>query len=144
MLAIRRRWSASDSIELSLSMTVDRITLPTEFKEYRNLAALRRGPLIYCMEQQDSSAALPFLILPEDAKLNAEYRSDLLGGITVLKGALPLQSFLAAPGPPVTVTFVPYGVWNNRGPDLMQIWLANRQRTLEDVIGDFAVPPSAE
>jgi DUF1680 family protein len=142
-VAIHRPWVAGDSVEVSLPMTVERVTMPSEFKDYRNLAALKRGPIVYCIEQQDSSVALPFLILPEDAKLTSEYRSDLLGGVTVLRGTLPRQSF-TAPGAPVPVTFVPYGVWNNRGPDLMQIWLTNRARTLEEVLADFEVAPSME
>lgn len=142
-VGIRRRWTAGDSIELSLPMTAERVTMPPEFKEYRYLAALQRGPIVYCIEQQDSSAALPFLILPEDARFTSEYRSDLLGDVTVLNGTLPCQSFVAA-DVPVPVKFVPYGVWNNRGPDLMQIWLVNRKRTLHDMLADFETPPSME
>jgi hypothetical protein len=41
-VALHRRWVAGDSIALSLSMTVERVTMPLEFKDYRNLAALRR------------------------------------------------------------------------------------------------------
>ena len=41
-VAIHRRWVAGDSIELRLPMTVERITMPPEFKDYRNLAALPR------------------------------------------------------------------------------------------------------
>jgi len=41
-VALHRRWAAGDSIELNMPMTVERVTMPPEFKDYRNLPVLRR------------------------------------------------------------------------------------------------------
>jgi DUF1680 family protein len=42
-VAIHRRWVAGDWVEVELPMTAERVTMPSEFKEYPNLAALGRG-----------------------------------------------------------------------------------------------------
>ena len=132
-VAIRRRWEAGDIVELNLPMIVERITLPPQFKQYQNLAALQRGPIVYCLEEQDSSAPLAWLYFPEDAKLTAEHRSDLLGGVTVLNGTLPQFTVMYAAEAPVPVMFVPYGVWNNRMPGAMRIWLPVKKGSVQEI-----------
>jgi DUF1680 family protein len=76
------------------------------------------------------------LRLPRDAEVNAEARSDLLGGITVLtaKGVALKESdwngSLYRSAPPTeqaaTLTAIPYYIWNNRGPNRMQVWISER------------------
>jgi DUF1680 family protein len=112
--------------------------MPSRFKEYENLAALQRGPIVYCIEQQDSTVTVPNLYFPEDARFRAEHRPELLGGITVLKGILPQAYRWQTSASRVPVTFIPYGVWNNRKPDPMWIWLQARQTT------DFPSQPPGE
>jgi hypothetical protein len=75
------------------------------------------------------------LCLTDDVNIVPEHRSQLLGGVTVLTGALPQQGTITNAAPPqVPVTFIPYGVWNNRTPDGMCIWLRARQRSWSEMM----------
>jgi hypothetical protein len=96
--------------------------------------ALRRGPLIYCLEQADQEAPVDQIILPLGAQLEDEYMPELLGGITVIKGQGLLraqegwndvlyQPVGQAKASPLTVTAVPYCVWGNRGLGKMAVWI---------------------
>jgi len=130
-LSIHRSWQAGDTVRLNLPMSIARVTMPPQFKDYKNLVALERGPIVYCVEQQDAETALEWLYLPEDVQLTAEHRKNLLGGVTVLKGNLPQANFMYVDETVVPVTFVPYGVWNNREPGSMTIWLSTQARSLQ-------------
>lgn len=136
---IEREWKGSETVKLSLSMEVERLVMPSEFREYAGgLVAFRRGPLIYCLEEQDMHPSYVYRSVPENAVFIAEHRADLLGGITVLKGTAQQFSWTNAEMS-VPVTLIPYGFWNNRGPDSMRIWLPTRKLSLVDLPRD---PPN--
>jgi DUF1680 family protein len=42
--------------------------------------------MIYCLEAADNGTSVRNLRLPKDETLNAEFRADLLGGVTVVTG----------------------------------------------------------
>jgi DUF1680 family protein len=127
-VSLNRRWERGDKIELSLPMTVKRVTMPPRFKWYDDLVALQRGPIVYCVEEQDSAVPLTLLYLPEDTPLTEEFQPGLLGGVTVIKGTLPSAAMNAPKNysRQVPVRFIPYGVWNNRGADAMRVWLPSK------------------
>ncbi|MGB7592386.1 MAG: glycoside hydrolase family 127 protein, partial [Terriglobia bacterium] len=96
--------------------------------------ALRRGPLIYCLEQADQEAPVEQITLPLGAQLESQYAPGLLDGITVIKGEgllRPLddwkdvlyQPVHPAITKPVPITAVPYCIWGNRGLGKMAVWL---------------------
>jgi hypothetical protein len=149
-VVIRRRWKSGDTVDLSLPMEIERVTMPPRFKEYDKLVALQRGPIVYCLEEQDINiAAAPqgfSAYLPAAAPVNAEYRSDLLGGVMVLRTELRLPNFWDGSETSVPVTFIPYGVWDNRMPGAMRIWLLSRKMSLDDLIKDGlpSNPPGTE
>jgi uncharacterized protein len=100
--------------------------------------ALERGPVVYCAEGVDNGGRALNLVLPDDAPLQAAYRKDLLGGVTVVTGrALSLQA--SEDGRSVVTRdqdflAVPYHVWAHRGEGEMAVWLPRRVKL------DFAVP----
>jgi DUF1680 family protein len=121
---VRRTWRDGDTVELVLPMHVRRVTMPERFTHYRRLASLQRGPLVYCLEQQDTTAPFIAVSLPEGAEVTPRAAPDLLGGVTVLEASLPQATWIPNTwDAPVPATFIPYGVWANRGPDFMAIWL---------------------
>jgi DUF1680 family protein len=148
-VAIRRLWMAEDKVELLLPMPVRRVTMPARFVEYENRAALERGPLVYCLEEQDLELepaseggarnadynVLATLYIPTDAQFTAEHRPELLGGVTVLRGELrQLQGETREADRPVRATFIPYGVWDNRTPGAMRVWLGARKTSLVEML----------
>jgi len=66
--------------------------------------ALRYGPLIYSIEAVDQDISQ---VLGPGSVLRAEWRQDLLGGVTVVRGVF-------AAGSPMTA--IPYYARNNRSP----------------------------
>jgi DUF1680 family protein len=143
-IRVDRLWTVGDVVQIELAMPVERVTMPPEFKDYRGLVALQRGPSVYCLEQLDAPEPVGNLCLPDDAELTLGASCDSLGGATVIKAEL-LPKVRRADDEKVPVTFVPYAVWNNRVPGPMRIWLPNVQKQLEDVFRQLPTdPPGSE
>ena len=133
-LEIRRRWSAGDVVDLNLPMPVERVYGNPRIKMNVGRIALKRGPLVYCLEQVDNSSEVGMLKLPHDAKPEAAERPDLFDGIvTVVADAVVAEiadwdGDLYRHVPPKHVatrlTAVPYYAWNNRGANRMAVWIA--------------------
>jgi DUF1680 family protein len=147
---LRRTWKAGDAIELDLPMDVRRVLSHEKVAANAGRVALERGPVVYCAEAVDNGGRVFNLVLPDDARLEARHRPDLLGGVTIVAGrALALhasedgrsivtreQDFLA----------VPYYAWAHRGEGEMAVWLPRRvtstSRCREPLLGGH--PPCAE
>jgi DUF1680 family protein len=126
-VSIHRTWKAGDTVDLDLPMPVRRVLANEKVADDVGLAALERGPIVYCVEEADNGKDLFSLVLDDKTALNAEDRPDLLGGVTVLTAAAEkvpgsrdkkLKTW-AAP-----LTAVPYYAWCNRGAGKMNVWLA--------------------
>jgi DUF1680 family protein len=115
---IRRTWKKGDVIALNLPMPVRRVYAHPKLEADRGRVALMRGPLVYCLEGADHAADVQQVVLPTAAALTAECRSDLLGGVTVIRG-----QGLSKEGVPVGITAIPYYAWNNRGKTPMAVWI---------------------
>jgi uncharacterized protein len=102
---IDRTWKRGDRIELVLPMKVQRIKCIDAVAANRGQVALRIGPLIYSIETADGNKM--DAVLDPNAELTAEWRPDLLGGVTIIKGSFKDSSPLVA---------IPYYARNNR-PD---------------------------
>ncbi len=133
-LTIRRRWSPGDRVTLDLPMPVTRVYAHPDVRADAGRVALRRGPLVYCIEQVDNCGiALPRATLPRNAPLEARRRPDLFGGAVAIEGDAQVAAVedwngrLYRPEPPVSVaapiTAIPYYLWCNRGPGEMRVWL---------------------
>jgi DUF1680 family protein len=136
--SVRRAWTAGDTVELTLPMSVRFVEADERIDAVRGCVALERGPLVYAVEQVD----LPAGVQVDDLRLDtatgatAEYRPDLLGGVTVVSargragnhvaGEWPYRSAEnrdTSTGTDVAVIAVPYFAWANRGIGPMRIWL---------------------
>ena len=134
---IERVWRAGDDIQLHLPMRPRQIKAHPKAEEIRNHVALMRGPIVYCLEGVDlpEDASILDIYAPDDMDLRAE-ASDMLGGVTVLRGqALRVDDggngalYREAGGESVQaldVTLIPYYAWNNRGVTEMSVWLPRR------------------
>ncbi|NLH74857.1 MAG: Tat pathway signal protein [Verrucomicrobia bacterium] len=102
---IERDWQAGDTIELCLPMKVQRVKADHRIEADRGRVALRYGPLIYSVERVDQPDLNKVL---GSSQLVAEWRPDLLQGVTVIKGTWN-------DGCPMLA--VPYYARLNRTPD---------------------------
>jgi uncharacterized protein len=133
-LDITREWSDGDVIELDLPMQPERVFANPKVRMDLGRVTLRRGPLVYCLEQADNpEAPVMQLALPRDAAVETADRRDLFDGIVTLTargsavsaggwdGVLYRTSPPAAA--PATLTAIPYYLWANRAPGPMTVWV---------------------
>ena len=105
-------------------------------EETLNQIAVQRGPVVYCLESPDlpNGVKISNVLIPADLKLTARYDQRLLNGVVVLEGNVLTRTeaswqgklyrdFQAVEPKPVAVKFIPYAVWQNRGPSEMSVWL---------------------
>ena len=133
---IRREWRSGDVVDLELPMSVRHTVADARVQEMEGLAALERGPVVYCVEEADNGPDLFRLVLDDNATLAPEFRPDLLGGVTVLTG--PATRVVRHRGAsvrtePAELMAIPYHAWCNRGAGKMNVWLARN--------ADKAEPP---
>jgi DUF1680 family protein len=133
---IRRAWQAGDVVDLDLPMPVELIEASPLVEETLGQVAVKRGPVVYCLESIDLPAGVRPLdaSLSADTKLRARYDQRLLGGVAVLEGQAlaransnwsgQLYRGLRPTKPtPIKLHLIPYSVWANRGPSEMSVWL---------------------
>jgi len=136
---IRRSWSAGDVIELFLPMPVQLIEANPLVEEVRNQVAVKRGPIVYCLESVDlpDGVQITDVAISRTTKFRTHFDDNLLAGTSVLQGrvlALPASDWgealyrampLQAPKA-VDIRMVPYYAWGNRGDAEMTVWLPLR------------------
>lgn len=129
---IEREWLPSDVLQLDLPMPVERLHAHPAVRQDAGLVALKRGPLVYCVEEVDASIEPHRLVLAPDAPVDARFEADLLGGVVSLEAVLaveeaasgvPLYSIEAPARREASVRAVPYFAWDNRAAGGMRVWL---------------------
>ena len=122
---INRNWKKGDVIEICFPMNVRRIVANDNAEDDRGKVALERGPIVFCLEGSDQADGKVFnKYILNSAAISAQYDANLLNGVITLSGdAKELQP----DGTIKDVKFraIPYSTWNNRGPQQMEIWVAN-------------------
>jgi DUF1680 family protein len=127
---LHRQWKRGDVVQLTLDMPVLRVKANAHVEAARGRMALVRGPIVYCFEGTDNGAAVQNLVLRPETEFAPEYRSDLLGGVTVLHGTAAGVFRTAANqviSMPFKVTATPYYANANRGSCPMQVWMPENQ-----------------
>jgi DUF1680 family protein len=102
----------------------------------RGQVAVKRGPVVYCLESNDIPEGVNFedVRIPLNAKWKAEFRPELLDGVTVLKTKAEAvtpsggqvggyRALGDAKTKKVNVELIPYFAWNNREEPKMSVWL---------------------
>ena len=132
---IRRLWRKGDAVTLDLKMPAERLYAHPNVRMDVGRAALRRGPLIYCVEEADNPGGpVQTLALPRSAPIDAGWRTDLFGGVVTLEASAKRLVPGEKPGalystePPAArdaqLVALPYYLWANRAPGSMQVWMA--------------------
>lgn len=101
--------SSGDAVELAFDTPPRRIHTHPEVQATAGMAAVARGPIVYCFEGVDNGD-LASAVFPPDAPLTAmAHDENLLGGVTPVRaGAL---------------TAIPYYAWSNRGKNAMRVFI---------------------
>ncbi len=130
---LERTWHSGDRVEITLDLTVQRLYAHPGVRQNRGRVALRRGPLVYCLERTDNPAPLNRISLPRDAAFKVQFEEKTLGGVVTLQTSAASEDTedwprtLYRPEPPRTspasIKAVPYYAWDNREPGEMLVWL---------------------
>jgi uncharacterized protein len=129
-LRVDRSWAPGDRIQLTLPMEIERVTDDPRVVTNAGLVALRRGPLVYCLEGVDHKGHARHLVLPADSKLEAVAHPDLLGGIRAIEGP-GLARTKEGNSRVVRLRAIPYYAWNHRGPGELVTWIPTRVELAE-------------
>ena len=123
-ITLTRKWKKGDVVQLRLPMNVRRVVAHENVEADRGRVALERGPVVYCLEAQDQQGRQVFdKSLADDAVLTTQLINDNdLGRIVTLHGQ-GLQTDSTGATSPALLRAIPYAVWNNRGPQQMEIWI---------------------
>jgi DUF1680 family protein len=140
-LAIRRQWSANDTIELNFDMTSRLIKANPAVTEDRGRVAFQRGPIVFCMEHLDQSdhkhaMDLTGYTVQVNAATTSRFDSSLLDGVMILEHPGAFSHSTAEKGlyysvlndekvdeAPTMLKLIPYYAWANRSPAAMQVWI---------------------
>ncbi|GAA0791942.1 glycoside hydrolase family 127 protein [Faecalicatena orotica] len=120
-------------IRLFLSMPAKLIQANPKVRADAGKAAIQKGPVVYCLEQEDNGENLSAIRLDAKSRLKTVRGIGLPGGIPVVmaKGYRTLEENwegeLYRPyvlrEKETDIIAVPYFVWGNRTPGEMQVWI---------------------
>jgi hypothetical protein len=113
-LEMSRVWKMNDEIDIIFEMEPRLVRGDPRVKDIKDRVAISYGPLIYCLEQGDNEMFdLSSAKIQTKSPLTIQHDTNVLGGISIIEGiANSADRFVA----------IPYYAWNNRGPDIMQVW----------------------
>jgi len=130
-VALTRTWKKGDTIELNLPMPVRRVLANGNVVSDRGRVAIQRGPIVYTAEWVDNPhGEVRNLMLPDSARMTAEYRPTLLKGVEVITGkgeALAYDAQGKVTKTEEQFTLIPYYAWANRGRGQMMVWLPDSE-----------------
>lgn len=132
---LQRTWQPGDVVDLDFPMPAVLVEANPLIEETLNQVAIKRGPVVYCVESADlKGAKVTELSLPAGADLLPRFDQRLLGGLAVVDALLTVRpqgdwdgklfrEVQPRTSRPVKVQFVPYFAWGNRGAGEMSVWL---------------------
>jgi DUF1680 family protein len=137
-LEINRSWKTGDVIQLNLPMPVALLESHPLVEETRNQVAVKRGPLVYCIESADMPKGVNVFDVLMPVKNNLQPKLITIDHSTMmsLEGTALLKKDtgwnntlykeVSSGETPVKVKLIPYYAWGNRGKTDMTVWMPVR------------------
>ena len=136
-LDISRKWKKGDVIEVNFDMRPRLIEANPLVEEAKNQIAVKRGPIVYCLEGEDIEGGYNIndIAIPADIQFTEQKMSLNGHEMMVLKGEAVLvnqkkwdNQTLYRELQPITkkkvkIQLIPYYAWDNRGIQDMSLWL---------------------
>ncbi len=131
---VNRQWRNGDVIELILPMDATLVEANPLVEENRNQVAIKRGPVVYCLESPDLAGKSIFnAVIPSTIKLAAKPITIDGANMMSLEGNAKmvdpttwtntLYRPIAAANSTIPIKLIPYFAWGNRGHSEMSVWL---------------------
>lgn len=129
---LRRMWNDGDRIEWNLDMPVRLIAANPQVRADAGKVAIRRGPVVYCLEEADNGKNLSAVSLKRSPEFEL-IPDGFPGGLPVLSGkgsriredgwGQTLYRPFERNEEDFTVRAIPYFAWGNRGEGEMTVWV---------------------
>jgi DUF1680 family protein len=133
---LRQNWKKGDIIELQLSMEPALIEANPLVEETRSQVAVKRGPVVYCLESPDVAEksrifdykiSSDIILKPVKTSFDDSELIALEGNLLKEKsqdwGKTLYQKLPDSKPLPVPVKLIPYYAWDNRGKSEMTVWI---------------------
>ncbi|TXG34680.1 glycoside hydrolase family 127 protein [Seonamhaeicola maritimus] len=131
---VERKWKKGNVVTMNIPMDINFVEGDPRIEETRNQVAVKRGPIVYCIESPDLPEDTNILdvYISQDSKLKTNHKPDFLGGVTMIDADVMLRTQkeegmyrkLEEPSwKKVKSSFVPYYAWSNRGEAEMTVFV---------------------
>lgn len=132
---INRKWKDADKINILFKMPVEIVRANINVREDMGKVAVMRGPVVYCLEEEDNGPDLHRVYLNSNPKFTYEYDKDFLGGAIVLESDGLVVKEQDCDKDKLYVydskiefnekklKWIPYYLWANRTPGEMIVWV---------------------
>ncbi len=131
---VNRRWKKGDKVELILPMEAKLVEANPLVEETRNQVAVKRGPVVYCLESVDMPQQNIFdVFMPSNISLKPQTLKIDGADVMSLEGEAKLVENkdwknvlyreVSDQNKTAKVRLVPYFAWGNRGHSEMSVWL---------------------
>ena len=134
-ITLNRKWKAGDKVTFDMDMRTKLMEANPLAEEIRNHTAVKRGPLVYCLESIDieGGKSIDDILIPADAQFTTKEINIDGSRITALETTARLADNgnwtgklyreVGSADKPVKVTLIPYYAWGNRDKAEMSVWL---------------------
>ena len=137
-LKLNQKWKKGDVIELNLPMPVELMEANPLVEEVKNQVAVKRGPLVYCLE----SDQLPAKVSVNDVALNLKSKFTTNNFILNNRNLISIDAeavinsnnswnktlykpLSSKNADAVQVKLIPYFAWGNKGKGEMTVWMSH-------------------
>ena len=132
--AILEGCGKDDSIAIELDITPQFVHANPAVRADSGKTAIVKGPLVYCLEEEDNENNLASIFVDSGCSLEETYEEDLLGGISTIRfqgkkirsdgwKEDQLYGYRKTEFQDVCLKAIPYCYWNNRVPGEMLVWM---------------------
>jgi DUF1680 family protein len=135
---IAQKWKKGDLIELNMPMPVELMQANPLVEEVKNQVAVKRGPIVYCLESNElpANTKVNDVILDVNSKFTTDFikiHNRQLLSITASSSVTQDSSWdkkLYKPlsskeNKEITIKLIPYFAWGNNGKGEMSVWLSH-------------------
>ena len=130
---IERTWQNGDSVMFVPDMPVQRLYANPRVRDDIGKVAIRRGPVVYCLEEADNGKGLQRVYLPTHAVFTERPLPQPLGkglalactGLSVVESSENAPLYQTTPPTLVArdLLWIPYYAWANRAAGEMTVWV---------------------
>lgn len=131
-LVVEEGLRAGTVVELTLPMSAEVVAAHPRADAIRGTVAVRRGPVVYCLEQTDNAGDVEAMSVDPTAAPEPTGDATELGPLLRATGTVrsgdadaPLYAPYAVrgAGAPAALRLRPYATWGNGAPGAMRVWI---------------------